>query len=262
MAVMDAHTHAFPDEIAERAIASLESAAEWKAVGKGTTADLLASMDAADVDVSFVCAIATKPDQVKGIHKWCKKIHSDRLEPFPSVHPETPKAAGWIEKFAEDFAGIKLHPMYQDFAVDEPRMDAIYSAAAECGIFVTIHCGRDIAFGDDDRASPQRFRRVIDRHPNLRLLCTHLGGWRNWDEAEKYLIGMPVYLETSFCLDYLQGDQAAAMIVRHGTQRVLFGTDWPWKNQGQEAHRIRSLGLGKEATNAILFRNAAGLLGY
>ena len=174
------HAHAFPDDLAPRALAKLKDLCPWKPVGDGTVEGLLRSMDAANVDISVVCTIATKRDQASGILKWCEQIRSDRIEPFPSIHPDTPKPAKWIRKIAKSkFAGIKLHPMYQDFALDEQRLDPIYEHACEHGLTVTLHCGQDIAFPPtDDRASPQRLRRVIDKYPELRLIHAAIStGW-------------------------------------------------------------------------------------
>ena len=266
MSIIDAHTHAFPDDLAARAIARLEEDCPWKAVADGRVASLIESMNASDVDISVVCTIATRPDQVKDIFKWCGQIRSDRIEPLPSVHPDTPKAAKWVEKIAKaGFAGIKLHPMYQDFVADDPRLDELYAAAAEGGLMVQSHCGRDIGFPpDDDRASPRRLRRVIERFPKLRLLCTHMGGWRSWDEVEEHLVGTGVYMETSFSLGQRGTDpqRIAAMIRRHGAGRVMFGSDWPWNTQADEIANVRKLPLGERDIRGILYSNAAALLGY
>jgi predicted TIM-barrel fold metal-dependent hydrolase len=264
MSAIDIHTHAFPDEIADRAITKLEAAAHWQAVSRGKVSELLKSMDDNDIDVSCVCTIATKPDQPEGILKWCEKIRTDRIEPLPSVHPNTPDPIRWIERFAEGgFAGIKLHPMYQDFNFDDPKMDEVYAACAENGLFVQTHCGLDIAWSDDDRrAAPDKMRNVADRHPNLILVCTHMGGWRGWDEAEKYLVGAPVFLETSFSLGDLGPKRAADIIHRHGAERVMFGTDWPWASQKAELETFAQLGLTDSETRSVLYETAANLLEY
>jgi hypothetical protein len=264
MSAIDMHAHAFPDQIAERAIAKLEAECPWRAVGPGTIDALLASMDDADIDVSVVCAIATRPDQNKGILKWCRQIRSDRIEPFPSVHPRTKQAGKWVQRIAEaEFAGIKLHPMYQETPVDAPEMDDIYAAAAEHGLLVAPHCGFDIAYPmDDDRASPARLRRVIDRFPELKMICTHMGGWEAWDAVEAELLGTGVLLETSCSLDRLDPRRAVDMIRRHGVDRIVYGSDWPWNTQTKEADLIRKLGLSKRETRRILWSNAAKLLGY
>ncbi len=264
MGAIDAHTHAFPDKLARRAITMMEQRCPFRAVGDGTVSGLLASMDAADIDLSVVCSIATRPDQVASILRWCKKHRSDRIEPLASVHPETPQAERWLAKFAQArLAGIKLHPMYQDFTFDDPRMDGIYAAACEHKLLVTVHCGRDIGFpADDDRAAPKRIAAVLDRFPDLKLLCTHMGGWRTWDETTEHLIGREVYLETSFSLDKLPREQAVEMIHKHGVDRVCLGSDWPWFSQKESLEQVRRLGLEPKQTDAIVWGNAARILGY
>ena len=264
MSIIDAHTHAFPNDIAARAMAKLQGEGDIPAYGDGTVRGLLKSMDAADIDVSVVCAIATKPAQAEGILKWCQKIHSDRIEPLASVHPDDPEAARWIERIAEaGLAGIKLHPMYQEFAADDPRADAIYAAASENSLIVACHCGLDLCYPpDDDRASPVRFAEVIRKHPDLRLLCTHMGGWRSWDFVENYLLGKNVWLETSFSLDELGPQRAVGMMRRHGAGKIMFGSDWPWKDQADTAKILRALPLTEKEFGGILFSNASAMLGY
>jgi predicted TIM-barrel fold metal-dependent hydrolase len=263
MAAIDIHTHAFPDEIAARAMAKLEAGCPWKAFGDGTVAGLLKSMDLADIDISVICTIATKPDQVGGIVKWCLKVAADRIVTLPSVHPDAPDAAQWCERIADEgFPGIKLHPMYQQFAADEPRMDAIYDACRRHDLFVVSHCGYDIAYPPDDtRGAPARFAAVLKRHKGLKLVCTHMGGWRAWDESAQSIIGSDAYVETSMSLTDLPRDKAVAMISAHDPSRMMFGTDWPWQPQKESVKAIERLGLSKEQTRAVLYGNAAKLLG-
>ncbi len=263
MGIIDIHTHAFPDELAGRAIGSLEASAQWQAIAGGTISELIASMDACGIDRSVICTIATKPGQVKGILTWCKQIRSQRITPLPSVHPKDQDATDWISKFAgEGFVGIKLHPMFQDFEIDDRAMDEIYSAARDNGLFITFHCGRDIAFEpDDDRASPARLRKTLDRFPGLKVIATHMGGWRMWDEVIEHLLGRDIYLETSFSLAELGPQRVASMIQQHGPGRVLFGTDWPWQSQQKDVEAIQELPIDESEMNSILFANAAKLLG-
>jgi uncharacterized protein len=256
------HVHAFPDALAPRAMAALQDPIDWKAIGDGTIAGLLRSMDAAGVDISVVLNIATKPTQVETILRWCEQIASPRIVPFASVHPKTPEIGRWVRRFRDaGLRGVKLHPMYQEFAVDEPRMDPLYAAVAEAGLLLEPHSGYDIAFPGDTRADAERLARVIQRHPSLKMICTHLGGWKQWDAVSRTLAGKNVWLETSMSLSLL-GTQASADLVRmHGAGNVLFGTDWPWTDQTDQINLIRSMDLPKEQTEAILGGNAAKLLG-
>lgn len=263
MRIIDTHAHAFPDAIAARAVAKLESMGDCKANGNGTVADLIAHMDAAGVDRAVLCTIATKPDQFQGILDWCESIRCDRIEPLASVHPDDPALGPHLEEIARrGLKGIKLHPHYQEFLIDEPRMDAVYSAVAGNGLVLSCHCGRDFNFSDDDdRASPQRLARMLDRHGDLRFLATHLGGYHWWDEVERVLLGRPIHMETSFALVSLGPQKSAELIRRHGTDGVMFGTDWPWRPTAEEVALLNALPLSDAELDAVRYGNAARLLG-
>jgi len=263
MKLIDIHTHAFPDELAKRAVPMLEKEADWKAFHDGRIQSLLASMDAAGIETSVVCSIATKPDQMENILNWSRQIRSDRIVPLPSIHPDCPEPAEWTRRFADEgLVGIKLHPMYQDFHVDEPRALRIYSAAAEAGLIVVLHCGLDVAFPPpDDRAEPARTRRALQAVPEMKLVATHMGGWRMWDEVDRELIGADCHMETSFTLFELPPERVVKMIRAHGVERVMFGTDSPWADQAEELQRFRALELTEAEREQILSGNARRLLG-
>jgi len=103
MKIVDIHTHAFPDSLAEKAMASLQKFnAPYKPFTKGTVAALLASMADAGIHSSFVLNIATKPEQAASIRKWSKEIASEKIMPLGSVHPDSMNWAEEIEHFSAD----------------------------------------------------------------------------------------------------------------------------------------------------------------
>lgn len=265
MNAIDIHAHAFPDSLAERAMQKLCHAGQIEACGDGTVAGLLASMDAAGIDVAMLCPIATKPGQADGIAEWCGQVIGPRIRAVASLHPEEDDPPAVLAGLAEaGFAGIKLHPQYQQFAADDQRAMVIYRAAAELGLFVVAHCGLDFAFPDtNDSAAPPRFARVMEAVDGLVLIATHMGGWRAWDQVRDCLIGRfdgRLYLETSFSLAQLPPEQATEMIHAHGTGRVLYGTDWPWNDQARELELLTGLELTEDQQAAVRWKNAADLL--
>jgi predicted TIM-barrel fold metal-dependent hydrolase len=267
MTCIDMHTHAFPDHVAPRAMEKLSAKGQWQAVGDGTIDGLLKSMDAAGVERSAVCAIATKPGQVEGILKWLCSIvaeHGQRIIPFGSLHPRDDDPAGCVRRIAEaGLCGIKLHPMYQDFIVDDKSPWPIYEAAVQHNLILAVHCGRDIGFENDavpDRASPARLANLIDALLQLRLLCTHMGGWSMWDEVEQHLLGKNVFLETSFTSAFLPPQRLADMIHKHGSEKICFGTDWPWNDPAAERAHFANLGLSDDDLRNIEYRTAKRLL--
>jgi predicted TIM-barrel fold metal-dependent hydrolase len=269
MAVIDIHAHAFPDDIAPRAIEKLTALGDWAPFGDGTIDGMLKSMDEADVDISAVCTISTKPKQIKGILKWLRKItdkHPDRLMPFASVHPEEKNPDKWFDRILDEgITAIKLHAFYQDFIVDDESMFPIYEAAASRNMLVAFHSGKDVGFMEDsrpDRVSPERVARVTDKFPNLRVLCTHMGGWHMWEDAVAQLAGRQVHVETSYTMPFIDKERFMGIVRALGTDRVCFGTDWPWQSRKDELKRLRSMELDKSDLDKICYVNASHLIEF
>jgi predicted TIM-barrel fold metal-dependent hydrolase len=261
-AIVDFHAHAFPDAIAARAISQLEHGGGVKAFLDGTVSALLASMDSAEIRTSVICSIATKPEQFDPILTWSKAIASPRMVPLPSIHPRGSDPVGQARQVAEaGLPGIKLHPYYQDFNVDDEVLFPLYRALDELGLFVVCHTGFDFAFPRQRRADPVRILRVLDRVPSLRLITSHMGAWDDWDEVEKHLLGKPITMDISLSMELLGRERARAMLLAHPADRILFGSDSPWSSQFETIGLLRSLGLGGELETKILGGNADLLLG-
>ena len=261
--IIDFHTHAFEDTLAAKAIPFLEKEGHIHAVTDGRAASLIASMDRAGIARSIVCPIATKPSHFDGIRSWARQIRTTqpRLEMLLSIHPDDPDALTHINETADEgFKGVKFHPYYQRFTIDDPRLFPLYKQLAERGLFAVFHTGFDIAYPPHRICDPIRVRHVIDAIPTFKFVATHLGGWHDWENARRYLIGQPVYIETSFALYELPPAVARAMILDHPADRILFGSDSPWASQSEELARWRTLDLPEDRLAAALGGNAAQLL--
>lgn len=259
--IIDIHTHVFTDAIAASAIPALEEECGAKATYDGTVTGLLAAMDRAGIDVSVTQPVATKAAHVPKINEWSASIASDRIIPFGAVHPDTLDPAEEIARMASlGLRGMKLHPEYQTFHPDDPRMDPIYDAAAEHGMIVLFHAGLDIGL-PTDHGRPANFARVIERHPDLTMVLAHMGGWNLWDEVRECLLGSPVYFDTAFASGYMTDEEFLELVEGQGVERVLFGTDGPWADAASEIQWLRGLVLDASDCDAILGGNAARLLG-
>ena len=260
--IIDFHAHAFPDALAARAISQLEHGGGVKAFLDGRVSSLLASMDGAGICTSVVCSIATKPEQFDPILKWSQAVASPRIVPLPSIHPKDSDPVGQAHRVVEaGLRGIKLHPYYQDFAIDDESLFPLYRALDKLGLFVVCHTGFDFAFPRDRRADPLRILRVLDRVPSLRFITTHMGAWDDWDEVEKHLLGKPITMDISLSIELLGQERARAMLSAHPADRILFGTDSPWSSQSESLRMVRSLELDKEREQRLLSKNAEALLG-
>jgi len=258
---IDFHTHVFPDQIASVAIEALEKKGNVKAYLNGTVTDLLASMDRAGIEQSVVCSIATRPEQFKPILDWSATIRSERIIPLPSVHPADPNRVEQLEMIRDrGFIGLKMHPYYQDFFLDDPELFDFYEEVSRLGLLLVMHTGYDIGYPRVRRADPQRILNLIHRFPELRLITTHLGGWDEWTDVRRLLTGLPVYMEISFALDFLDQIRLRDLIESHPADYILFGTDSPWADQATTLKMLAKLGLSDELFARITRENAARLL--
>ncbi|MDX9701541.1 MAG: amidohydrolase family protein [Candidatus Auribacterota bacterium] len=262
MNIIDFHTHAFPDSIAARAIAALEAEGPCKAVTDGTINGLLRSMDKAGICTSVIASIATKPAQFEPILAWSKKIRSDRIIPFASIHPDDPDATEHIRITAQEgIQGIKLHPYYQQFVFNDTRMFTIYESIISQNLILLCHTGFDLAFPRDRICDPEKIMDVLERFPALNLVTSHLGAWEDWDEVERLMLGKPIYMEISYSKGFIPDNRIAEILNGHPIDYILFGTDSPWMDQSEAARFVDQLMLDTERKTALLYRNARRLLG-
>jgi predicted TIM-barrel fold metal-dependent hydrolase len=239
----------------------LEGEGDIKAHLDGRVSSLLQSMDKNGIDKSIVCSIATKPSQFEPIIEWSKKIRSDRIIPFPSIHPEDTQALDHLSEIkGEGFTGVKFHPYYQDFSIDEERMFPVYEKVLKDNLMIVMHTGFDFAFERMRIADPVKILKVYDEFPGIKLVTTHLGAWDDWNEVEKHLIGKNIYMEISFSLEFLEKEKAKSLIQSHPKEYIFFGTDSPWTDQGNTLSLLKKLELGHELESQILHNNALKLI--
>jgi predicted TIM-barrel fold metal-dependent hydrolase len=219
-------------------------------------------MDGADIDVAVVCSVATSTHQFEPILKWSRSVAGPRLLPFPSLLPLGENALRNLSRIAaEGFRGIKLHPEYQDFYIDDSSLSGFYERAAERDLVILFHAGYDIGFPDSDRSAPARIAQVHRSFPRLRIIASHLGGFRQWDEVLRDLAGSDVYLDTSYIFRHIPDGTLREILDAHRPDRILFGSDSPWADQRESVHRLQQLELDPVREEQILSRNAKELLG-
>lgn len=260
--VFDCHSHVFPDHIAARSLEVISQGGGVPPRNDGTRRGLAARMRECGITGALNCPIATRPGQVESINRWAADHNAWPILSLGTIHPDTPDVQTVLAGVGEaGLRGVKLHPEYQEFDVDEARLEPVWETCEELGLLVLIHAGRDVAFLDQEpRCRPAALRGVLDRHPRLDMIAAHFGGWRMWDETEEYLLGTRVYLDTAFVAGWLDRERVLLFIERHGPDRILFGTDTPWADPGEELDRVRDWGLDQDVEAKILWRNAARLL--
>jgi uncharacterized protein len=260
--IIDMHTHIFPDELAPRAIAKLlDYSPESHNFTDGTAKGLRESMVKNGITRSVLLPVATKPSQVRIINRNCTQLSSDTFIPFGTLHPLYDKNDEEIDYLkSAGVKGIKLHPEYQDFYIEDKKYFPMYEHLAASGLIVVFHAGRDPGPFSSDHSLPGAIRNVHRNFPTLKIVAAHMGGFMTWDQSEAELASLPVYFDTSAVCDFLSPADFMRIARKHGIPHILFASDSPWFDQGTSRQWIEKLSLTSSEKDAILGENAAQLL--
>jgi len=261
MKIIDFHTHLFPDDLAPRVIEQLSAdTPEGRSFTDGTIDGLRASMQKSGINRSVILPIATKAEQVSTINAFQATLDRAVFIPFGALHPGTEKY-GEVVAFLQQhrIGGVKLHPEYQNFQIDVPELFPLYGMLADAGIITVFHTGKDPGF-QGIHAPPSAVKKIAKAFPRLKIVAAHMGGWRMWNESFEELCGIPVYLDTSAIFGSIDPTLFVRMLKKHGSERVLFGSDSPWIDQQAACRWIERLPLSGNDLERIFYRNAEELL--
>lgn len=260
--IIDIHTHIFPDELAPRAIAKLlENSPNDRNYTDGTVAGLIHSMQQNSVTRAVTLPIATKKEQVPIINQQQAAADRRYIIPFGTIHPETESIDTEIDFLKEhNIPGIKLHPEYQHFYLDDEKYYPLYDALSSAGLAVVFHAGRDPGPFSCDHAMPDAFKKIRKNFPLLRMVAAHMGGWKIWEQVAHELAGEHMFFDTSAVYGILKKELFMQIAKKHGTENLLFGSDSPWFDHGTAIQWIDSLPLTDVEKEHIFSTNAQRLL--
>jgi predicted TIM-barrel fold metal-dependent hydrolase len=246
--LIDCHTHAFADKIADKAVNQLINYYQMPTDFGGRLGDLLSVANEANLDALVLLVAATRPEQVKPANDWIldlAKTPSDKLKttlklpripqiiPFGTFHPDDPNWLGEIHRLkAAGIKGIKLHPEFQGIDLADPALAPFFEEIA-ADFVLMIHVG-DPKIIPNNLSTPQKVHQILRDFPQLRLIAAHLGGLYFWKEVVTELVGTTAYLDTSSTLSYIDPQLARQIITKHGVEKILFGSDYPLTSPARE----------------------------
>ncbi len=255
--VIDAHCHIYPDKIAMKAAGATDKFYNVHGFGNGTLSMLMEEGNKAGYDHFIVQSVATTPKQVSSINHFIAREvenHPQFLTGLGTLHPESEDISADVEEIISlGLHGVKLHPDIQGFKIDDYRCLKIYELCEKEKLPILMHTG-DSRY---DNSNPNRLIPVLDIYTDLIIVGAHFGGWSIWEEASKQLKGIKnLYVDCSSSFYALEDEVIKEIIDRYGTDRVLFGTDYPMWSPQVEIDRFLSLGYSDEDKRKILSENA------
>ncbi len=266
----------------------------------------LAAMDAQGVDMQWVSPSPNHfaPWAPEGLAVWlaCEANRMvaehvghapDRLVGLgivPLQHPERIVECLDDAVLGRGLAGVEISSSAGDVELSDPRLEPFWARAAELRAVVLLHpfgCSLDERLDrfylSNTVGQPVEnavalshliFAGVLDRHPDLRIVAVHGGGYlptaigrsdRAWSvrpEARGCEHPPSTYLRRLW-FDTVVHDAAAlrALVAIAGPDRVVLGSDYPFDmGEDDPVGFVRGAGLDDDATAAVLGGNAASLL--
>ncbi len=189
-----------------------------------------------------------------------------RIVPFCSVHPADGRSA--LRELARAAAagarGVKLHPNTQRFDVADPGVREVVAEATRLGLPVLFD-----GYSPFDPAQPGKFVRLAMELPQSRLILAHALGPR-FSELLVYAVlerypwwTRNVWIDLSATGPLFAGGPFAESFVwvlrRAGTDRLLYGSDYPIEDPRTAVAAIASLGFTREELARIFYSNARAL---
>ena len=259
--IINSHCHIYPEKIADKAVLGIRDFYDLDMSLNGKVDGLIKDGEKVGVTHYLVHSVATTPKQVKSINEFISesvKAHPDLFTGFGTLHPDSEDIQGDFDYLIElGLKGVKLHPDFQQFALNDQRALEIGKIVEKGNVPILIHCG-DFRY---NYSNPDQLKPFLDEFPNLTVIGAHFAGWSIWQEATEKLAGTPnLYVDLSSSLYDLSPEIALELIHKYGSDRVLWGTDYPMWDSVSEMEYFNKLDLTQKERSQILYENAAKIL--
>ncbi len=201
-------------------------------------------MNEHQVDVSVVLNIATNAHQQHSVNDFAAQINNGKtIISFGSVYPHSPDVLEELDRIKDlGLKGVKLHPDYQRFQVDDPKMKPVYQKISSLGLITLFHAGLDYGFPPPYQCMPQNMANALKWFDSP-VIAAHWGGLNVSEEVIKHLCGLDIYFDTAFGYASMPKYYAQTILEKHGANKILFGTDLPWHTPNMELRQLDFLSL-------------------
>ena len=274
--VIDAHVHAFPLPVFKAMWAWFDQYA-WDCHYKIPAEELVELLRDHGAAGQVYLVYAHRPGVAESFNEMLAALvgGSSDLRGLAAVHPQDEDPAGIVHRALDrpNIVGIKLHHHVMGLPIDDPMFEPILGACVERGALLNAHAGTEPSsdsgvngYGLDVRtvSGVERVRRVLERHPDLRLIIPHLGIGQVEEFCELLAEYPNLMLDSTMVLcDQFALDIDPEILNRHAG-RIMFGTDTPNipHEFTHELEKLLNMGLPRKKLEAILSGNAKRVFGF
>ena len=258
--IIDSHCHVYPDKIADKAVEGIGKFYDLSMYYDGRYSTLVEHGSKIGVKHYVIFSVATTPKQVHSINTYIAdtvRQAEGLMTGLCALQPDSEDIEGDIDEIISlGLKGVKMHPDFQKFAIDDKKCYKIYEMCQKNNLPVLLHTG-DSRY---DYSNPERMKRVLEDFPELIVIGAHFGGWSCWKQAAETLSGYKnFYVDCSSSFDWLTSEESRDLVRKYGADHVLFATDFPMWNHETELERFNEMNLTDEENRLILYKNALKL---
>ncbi len=162
--------------------------------------------------------------------------------------------------------GIKFFPGHDPYYPTDKRCSPYYKLCDEFNIPVLFHTGENS--GDSDCAKwndPKYIVEIAKKFPKLKIIIAHYF-WPRMNYCYEATKNIPnIYFDIAAMADDEVLDKSGGVekvkeilkkTIDDGSDKVIFGTDWPMCKTENHINLIESLGLEKDIKDKIFYKNA------
>lgn len=196
------------------------------------------------------------PERGNAITVKIAREFPDRMRAYCCINPNYPalveRDLAGFDDCRDVYVGLKLHPGWHNAAMTDDRYKSAWEFADANHLVVLSH-----AWGGDSLCGYEAVSKVAEKYGGTTIIAGHSLHGR-WDQAVELARRCPnVYLDTCAILD----DRGAVerIVDEAGSERVLFGTDFPWFGYHYSIGALLGARMTDEDRRNILYRNAQRL---
>lgn len=285
--IIDCHTHAWTPEdwdmirqLGPAMDPDLEddSPYNWTPRFEGTIHNLRRNEKAAGIDRFVLLPASSKPERSIELSRWAADLarYYPEIIAFGALHPLGETLDQDVAEILNlGLPGIKIHSLVQRIDPVSDQSLKMFALVEKAGLVVLMDSMSLMGaaalkpnlepFMNEAQkigieTTPEKIAELVRRFPKLKIIAAHMGYMYGWHLLDPIINLDQVYFDISYVHRLISPDLAMDLIRKKGVERIVFGTDAPYRRPEKALAWFMDLPLTPGEQERILGMNLLELL--